>query len=271
MTPAAPSDPPIRTLAVRGQTVAYRDAGVGPLVLALHGLPGSGRDFRWLGAALEPRARLLRLDLPGFGDTPRAAAPDPGQAAQADWVRAVLDALGIEACVVLGHSFGGPLATRVAATDPRVRGLALLASVGTRVHRGLGNELWPRAARLACRLPGVEARVVTKMHRAMVKAGFPTSMPRAEVSRTLERLASTRIAHHRRDLTRLAVPCLVAWAEDDPLVEASVSRELGLAAPDGPRLAFPDGGHNVQKSRAIELAEALADFARAALAPPDGS
>jgi pimeloyl-ACP methyl ester carboxylesterase len=136
MTPAAPSDPPIRTLAVRGQTVAYRDAGVGPLVLALHGLPGSGRDFRWLGAALEPRARLLRLDLPGFGDTPRAAAPDPGQAAQADWVRAVLDALGIEACVVLGHSFGGPLATRVAATCWPRSGPASIAASATSSGRG---------------------------------------------------------------------------------------------------------------------------------------
>ncbi len=47
----------------------------------------------------------------------------------AHWVRPVLDAAGIERCVLLGHSDGGSIAALYAGTQPdaRVRGLALLA------------------------------------------------------------------------------------------------------------------------------------------------
>jgi pimeloyl-ACP methyl ester carboxylesterase len=46
-----------------------------------------------------------------------------------DWVRPVLDAAGVDDCILLGHSDGGSIAALYAGSthDPRVRGLALLA------------------------------------------------------------------------------------------------------------------------------------------------
>lgn len=43
--------------------------------------------------------------------------------------------------------------------------------------------------------------------------------------------------------------------------------EHAAALPRGPRLSRATGGHNIQKSRAVELAEALAAFAFAEGAP----
>ena len=70
--PETPSDPPVLTLQLPGGPVGYTDVGDGPVVVALHGAPGSVRDWRWLGPLLEPRIRLVRVDMPGYGDTPRA-------------------------------------------------------------------------------------------------------------------------------------------------------------------------------------------------------
>ena len=45
---------------------------------------------------------------------------------------------------------------------------------------------------------------------------------------------------------------------------------LSAALPAGPRLVFPSGGHNIQKTRAVEIADALVAWARdPAAAPPE--
>jgi pimeloyl-ACP methyl ester carboxylesterase len=69
---------------------------------------------------------------------------------------------------------------------------------------------------------------------------------------------------HKERLQRVAVPTLVAWAEDDHLIEPEVSRELFAAIPGARPLTFPTGGHNLQKTQA----EAVAAAILALLAPP---
>lgn len=69
--------------------------------------------------------RVVRTDLPGFGETPpSAAAYDP-----ADLVRAALAERGVGPAVVVGASFGGFVAQRLAVLAPeRVRALALVCA-----------------------------------------------------------------------------------------------------------------------------------------------
>ena len=70
-------------------------------------------------------------------------------------------------------------------------------------------------------------------------------------------LARVRFGTNRANLAALRKPTLVAWASDDKLVDEPVSEKLYWAAPIGPRIRFPTGGHNIQATRASELAEAL--------------
>jgi 2-hydroxymuconate-semialdehyde hydrolase len=70
-------------------------------------------------------------DIPGFGDTQR---PADGFYTPSRWVEhlvALLDALGLDRVSVLGNSFGGALALRLATEHPdRVDRLALMGSAG---------------------------------------------------------------------------------------------------------------------------------------------
>src|SRR5690606_22284150 len=121
-----------------GRAITWVETGPadGPCVVMIHGLPGSHRDFRWLAPPLEAAGfRVIRLDMPGFGGTdPRSAR----LSRLAEHVLARLDQLALDRTILLGHSFGGPQALLAASRDPaRVRGLALLASVGLRPHRAL--------------------------------------------------------------------------------------------------------------------------------------
>ncbi|MGN6743099.1 MAG: alpha/beta fold hydrolase [Amnibacterium sp.] len=98
--------------------------GEGPTVLALHGITASSREFVALARAL-PGVRLVAPDLRGRARSNGLPGPF-GLRQHAEDLRRVLDAIGGDRVVVLGHSMGGFPALLLAAAEPdRVRGLVL--------------------------------------------------------------------------------------------------------------------------------------------------
>jgi pimeloyl-ACP methyl ester carboxylesterase len=92
-------------------------------VLLLHGQPGSVRDWDGVVGRLGHR-RFVAFDRPGW-DGVRAATHLDGNARAAV---TELDLHGIDRAVVVGHSFGGAVAARLATQHAeRVAGLVLLA------------------------------------------------------------------------------------------------------------------------------------------------
>ena len=262
-TPAAPSDPSPRTAVGPTGPFGYTDEGQGPLVVAVHGLPGSTRDYRWLGAALEGHARFIRLDMPGFWGTPLSSGAGVEIDARGAFVAGALAALGVERALLVGHSMGGAVALSAAVQAPeRVRALGLLSSIGLRPHVLLRRFVGRRAFARAIDLPGLKAPTRALLKAAMQSVGFPSSVTRDEIAQTIRCVAAVEFDTQRRNTGRLTIPTLTAWAEDDAFIETAVMQEHAAALPPGPRLSWPAGGHNIQKSRAVELAEALLGLAR---------
>ena len=63
--------------------------------------------------------------------------------------------------------------------------------------------------------------------------------------------------HMQENQRRLQTPTFLGWAEDDRLIETEIFEEHAAACPEGPRRNFPTGGHNIQKTQAVEIGEAL--------------
>jgi len=78
--------------------------------------------------ALAGRHHVIRVDLPGCGQSPPAASYDV--AAQANRVAAVLDDLGLRRVAVAGHSSGGYVGTALAEQRPDLVGSLALISTG---------------------------------------------------------------------------------------------------------------------------------------------
>ncbi len=257
------SDPLRHQALGAGGHFAYTDEGRGPCIVALHGLPGSVRDFRYLGGALPRTVRLIRLDLPGFGGTPAQSGglslEDRGR-----FVVRALEALRIDRCVLLGHSMGGSVATQAAVLAPeRVASLALISSVGTRRHRMLRRFPTPPALVTAIDAPLTRWAARRLLHRAFVFGGFSPATPLEEVAQTVRILGVLNLQDHARNLEKLAVPTLLAWADDDPLIEPEIFQDLAQRVPAGPRLHWSTGGHNLQKTHAGEIAAALVQLTEA--------
>lgn len=108
---------------VRG--VETGDPEAQPMVF-IHGAPGSGRDFsRYLfHDSLQAVARLIALDRPGYGGSDYGN-PMPSVIEQADR----LSVLVPDSSILIGHSFGGPVASALAIRHPqKVAHLVLLAA-----------------------------------------------------------------------------------------------------------------------------------------------
>jgi len=262
MTPEQPSDPPRQRIEIQTGPVAYTDVGEGPCVVAVHGLPGSARDWRWLGAALEPRLRWVRLEMPGFGETPLHTMASARVDRRADFVVQVVEALELDRPILVGHSMGGVVAASAVARYPdRFRALGLLASVGRTPHRSMRQLRIPqRALSVLLRMGLVRRLAAGRMRREFERMGFKGWTTEQHVH-SLRCVAAVRFAAHAQNLSRVGVPTLVAWTEDDPFIEPSVSEALAWGVATGPRIAFATGGHNLQKTRAIELADAITAWA----------
>ena len=111
--------------------LSVRTSGDGPAVIFLHGLYGSGSNWRAVSRPLEGDYRVLLPDLRNHGQSPHAA--DMDYRVMADDVVALMDAEGIDAGRLVGHSMGGKVAMALTLGHPQ------------RVHSALVVDIAPVA------------------------------------------------------------------------------------------------------------------------------
>lgn len=257
------SDPPPSLVALPEGTLAFVDEGPreGPVLLAIHGIPGSVRDFRYLAPQLTDRVRFVRVDLPGFGGSRSFPEAIHSLSGRAKVLLALAEHLGLDQFGVVGHSMGGGAALVLASQHPsRVRLLVLVASVALSLHRGLGSS--PRTFALlsrALKLPVLGGLLAAYARDQYRRRGFPgvDAMTPADIALHFRSLAALDFAQLRQIVTGPLPPTLVAYARDDRMLETWISEELVRALPHARVLAFDEGGHNLQKSQAVELARGI--------------
>ncbi|MBE2222359.1 MAG: alpha/beta hydrolase, partial [Anaerolineae bacterium] len=87
-----------------------------PTVLLLHGMTSSGDAYRELMIALADEYHLIAPDIPGFGFSEMTTPYTLEHLVE--WVAAFIDALELGQCLVVGHSFGGVLASHFTMAYP---------------------------------------------------------------------------------------------------------------------------------------------------------
>ena len=113
----------------------------GPTIVLLHGAGCNLEDMRLaLAERLAARHRVVLLDRPGLGWSERRGSDGSSPAYQAAMLSAVLDRLGVDRVILVGHSWGGLLALTFALDYPhRVAGLVVIAPP---THPWLGQTTW---------------------------------------------------------------------------------------------------------------------------------
>ncbi len=255
-----------RKVEVDHVAVNYGDVGRGPTVVFAHGWAMRPRSYR------HPVERLARLgvrvvvpSLPGFGGTPELADDEldfPGYAA---WLARFLDTLGIRGkVVVVGHSFGGGVATCFARLHPgRTQAIVLVnpvcgftwARADQRPGTLAGRPLWEWGMSLGADLfaPAQLTKVVPKV--------LGDALPNvARNPRGMWRIATMiRKVDLRKDLEELRKmhkPAQVLWSDRDRLIpRASFD---GICHALGVEGIVVEGNHGWLMVHPEELCDAVA-------------
>jgi pimeloyl-ACP methyl ester carboxylesterase len=229
-----------------------------PTIVAVHGGPAT-YDHSYLKpwcAALTAVAQVVYVDLRGHG---RSASADPATWSFeqcADDLAALVERLGIEAPVVLGHSMGGIVALLLGARHPDVPSALVLVGTMARFDldrlvdgfRGAGGD---RVAALARRDYGGDP--VNDAEWREVFAAFGPHVPDddtlarrvqqlALADRGMRRLRELDVTH---ELDRITCPTQVVVGTLDAVTPVGAAQEIfdGLAPGVG-RLEVLDGaGH----------------------------
>jgi pimeloyl-ACP methyl ester carboxylesterase len=230
----------LRTIEVAGHPTRLYDSGQGPPVVVLHGWGGRIESMTPPIACLEPKHRVVAVDLPGFGESP-APSGAWGTSDYARFVSTLLNDLDIERASFVGHSYGAKTSLYLAATEPNlVDKLVLVGSSGLRTPPSFQARL---------------KRTVSKGARFAGKAGAPGRKVRDTV---YERIASndykdagelrpTLVKVVNEDLTpllsRIGASTLLVWGTKDDAVPVSHARTMERLIPDAGLVLFEGAGH----------------------------
>ncbi|MDO8337570.1 MAG: alpha/beta hydrolase [Microcella sp.] len=109
------------------------DSGSGPVVVMIHGVASSSVTFHHLVPLLEPHFRVITLDILGFGASPAPEGATYTLDEHERSLHATLRSLGLRRDIILvGHSLGGLIAARYAATHRKA--LSRLVLIGSPIY-----------------------------------------------------------------------------------------------------------------------------------------
>lgn len=152
-----------RTVCIDDGQQALREAGHGAAIVLLHGIGSGAASWLQVAMALSDRARVIAWEAPGYGSSTPLPLPLPRAHDYARRLGQMLEALGVERCVLVGHSLGALTAAAFAQAHPhRVSRLVLLSPARGYGAPGLAEK--GRAVRTA-RLSALEQDGIAQMAR----------------------------------------------------------------------------------------------------------
>lgn len=270
--PRTLADGESRFVDIGGVDIHYTVYGSGePTIVLMHGFGASTFSWREVVEPLAHRGTVVAFDRPAFGLTERVLPGDWQDGvhaggspytpeAQADITVALLDHLGVEAAVLVGHSAGGSIATLTALRHPeRVGALVLVDAaiyteggppafvypllktpqmrrLGPLIARQIGGSAGDRFLELAWHDP---SRISDE-----VRAGYRMPLRVADWDAALWQLTMARSPQRLGErVGEIGCPVLVVTGDDDRIVPADESRRLAAEIPGAELVVIADAGH----------------------------
>lgn len=250
----------------RASEVELRMSGSGVPVMLLHGIGGAAESFEPQLTGLAERHRVIAWDAPGYG----GSADLPGHPvldAYAEAVVHLLEELEDPPAHLVGVSWGGVIATRVALKAPDLlRSLVLAGST-----RGSGRTAEAAAAmaarvdELAAKGPGAFAAVrgpglLGSGADPVVAENVVSLMSRVRLQGYRNAARVMAATDHSTHLSGITVPALVLVGSEDRVTGVGESRFLARQIPGAQLVELTGAGHAANQEAPDAFNAALLRF-----------
>ena len=247
--------------------VEQGDATGVPVVM-LHGVTDSWRSFEHVLPYLPEDVRAIAVTQRGHGEAPK---PESGYLIEdlAGDVIGLLDELGIERAVLVGHSMGSWVTQRVAIDHPeRVIGIVLAGSFGG--WPADDPEMIALAGEMASLRDPVTDKVARDFQESTVESTLPPGQMNTFVSESLkvparvwnQTFSGFLEIDHTEGLAGLATPALLIWGEQDAFIPRETQDELLESLANARLEVYEETGHAVHWDRPERFARDVAAFSR---------
>lgn len=273
-----PNIPAERFVHVDGLRMRFLHAGTGPSLVLVHGLLGYSFSWRFAIPILAERREVFAVDMPGAGFSECSATLNCHLSAAAGRLSRFMDAAKIPSCDLVGSSYGGTTALRLASSESgRIRTLTLVSPANP----------WSKIGRkrlAALRIPGVAwlfptfARRARFLHRYFVRRmyGNPARIATDTIHGYSLPLARTNTIEHavtitqswREDMLELQadmpkagkIPALIVWGSKDRLVDPASAEPLSRNFEIAKKIVLPGLGHLPYEESPDEFCRPLLKF-----------
>jgi pimeloyl-ACP methyl ester carboxylesterase len=250
-------------LIVNQQLLNYSDAGDrgAPVVVLLHGWGANGRSFDQLAAALGQSNRVIRLDLPGFGESevPRASWRISNYAELLQQFLRKLEITDIRG--LIGHSFGGRVAIKSVGKGLLAPSrLILMDAAGIKHSDSARNHMFRITAKIgkaATALPGLSGLRV-RLRRGLYRAAGSTDYLDAGPMREI--LLGTIAEDLQADAAQIDVSTLIIWGGKDADTPLSDGNLLAAIIPKSKLEVVQSAGHFVYLDAPDIVTKLIQDF-----------
>ena len=228
--------------------------GTRPFLL-VPGIGVSSTYFERLAPSLNEFGPVYALDLPGFGGVPH---PDTAMSIRnyADLVGLVIDELGLDDPIVVGHSMGSQVVADLASRRPELTSLVLIGPVVNPAERRLLTQAG-HFLRAAAHEPGTVKVLAVS---AYMFCGFKW------FSRVLPQMMTYRIEDA---LSKITAHTLVIRGEFDGVAPRDWVKRMGELLPSSRLWEMPGAAHSVMYAHAEEVARLCVEHARQSIVDGD--
>lgn len=246
--------PELRHVEAGGLRLGYREQGDGPALFFVHGMGGGSGNWETQYERFSDRFRVIGWDAPGYGDSTSFETDLPSVGDYVMAMAAFLDALGVEAAHLVGHSYGGIMVTAFHRAFPhRVLSLTLAQPV----TGGGVVEVKAREAGIRERVEEIETLGMegfAKLH--VPRSCSPDAAPEV-VARGIEITAAMNQAGYLRQFRSLRhanifewtmrprVPAIIVSGSDDRTADPRMVKEIADAMPGIRHHAIDGIGHMI--------------------------
>jgi pimeloyl-ACP methyl ester carboxylesterase len=246
---------------INGIDLYYKTAGKGKPFLILHGWGAS--SVSWLRIIDEMAGKGFELivpDLPGFGKTemPKTVW---GVGDYADLIIEFLKALRISEFYLLGHSFGGGIALKMA-TEKNVKPLKIIfcdAAIIREERLNFRQRISKFLARIGTKIIAKDSRAYLFFEMLAYKLSGTYDYYHAKplMKEVFKKVLSEDLTHL---LPQVDMPCLIVWGEDDQIIPVEDGVLFQQEIDDSEIKIIKGARHNPYKTDSVEVSESIIKF-----------